>query len=77
MADKYEAQATYTDQELVDIYRQLIARGAVSGVEYQVGTKRVRFPGITEALKVIDALEAKIAAESSRPAYTLARLRRS
>ncbi len=77
MAEKYEAPATYTDQELVDLYRHLLARGAVAGEEYQIGTKRVRFPGAETALNVISRLEAKIAAETSGPAITLARLHRS
>lgn len=72
MTAKYSASDTYTDQEIVDLYRQLIARGAVSGEEYYIGNRRIRFPGIDNALKVIQSFEARAAA-SSGIAFNLAR----
>ncbi len=60
MVTKYEAADTYTDQEIVDLYRQLIARGAVSGEEYYIGNRRIRFPGLDNALKVIREFEQRV-----------------
>jgi hypothetical protein len=73
---KFEADNSYTDQEIVDLYRQMIARGAVAGEEYDIRGRRVRFPGIKTALDVINAFESRIAAAEG-PAHNLARLNRS
>lgn len=75
MATKYEAADTYTDQEIVDLYRQCLARGAVSGEEYYIGNRRIRFPGVDKALQIIQAFEAR-AADSSGLAMNYARLNR-
>lgn len=67
MPSQYEADATYTDAELLAIYRELIARGAKAGVEYDIGShgrgRRIVFPGMKEAREMIEWLEDRIADE--------------
>ena len=67
MPAAYEADNAYTDAQLVAIYRELIARGAKAGVEYDIGShgrgRRIVFPGMKEAREMIEWLEDRIADE--------------
>lgn len=72
---KFEANDAYSDEELLALYRELIARQAVAGVEYDIRGRRIRFPGMAEARAMIDWLEARIGAAEG-PAVNVARLHR-
>lgn len=63
---KYVAPATYTDQELLDLFRHAYARISVSGQSYQVttpggGTTTFTSADLNLISAEIDRLQAKIA----------------
>lgn len=73
--EKYETPPEVSDAEIVAMYRYLLTRGAVAGVEYEYRNRRVVFPGVDQALRIIREFETRIADESG-PAVNYARINR-
>lgn len=71
-ASKYAADFSYTDQELLDLFRECFAAIAVRGQSYQMniggGTRMFTEANIKEVRETIDWLEDKVAAEESTAA---------
>ena len=62
--ENYETPPDVTDAEIVAHFRYMLTRGAVAGVEYEIRGRRMVFPGVEAALKIIKEFEARIAADN-------------
>lgn len=74
-ATKYEADFTYTDAELLALYRAALARISVSGQEYTIGNRTFIAADLAEIRQMISWLEPRVNA-SSGPAANYARIKR-
>lgn len=70
----YMADYDYSYDELASILREGLARSCKTGEEYYVGSRRVRFPGISAAMQAIQFCEqrSESAANANGPTFTLA-----
>lgn len=74
---KYEAANTYTDAELLALYREAAARVSVSGQSYKLGTKEFTAADLPEIRRMIDWLDQRVnAAAGQGMAHNVARLKR-
>lgn len=82
-ATKYVADFTYTDAELLALYRQCLARISVSGQEYQIqipggGTQTYTSADVSKVAALVNEYEGKVAAADNAPFSTLyARMKRA
>lgn len=63
-ATKYVAGFTYTNAELLALYRECAARISVSGQEYELNGRRYTAADAQEVRQTIDWLQTKVDAES-------------
>lgn len=59
MAIDVDAVSTYTDAELLVLYRHCLATGA-AGTTRQINGRMIQIPDIDKLMKLIDWLEARI-----------------
>ena len=77
MATQYEANFTYTDQQLLDLFRECLARIAVSGQSYQMpGGRMFTAANLTEVRNMVSYYEAKVGQASGTGSTNYARLKR-
>ena len=62
--EAYEVPPDVTDADIVAHYRYALTRGAVAGVEYEFRGRRMVFPGVEAALKIIREFESRVDAEN-------------
>lgn len=80
MGDKYEAANTYTDDEILALFRECLARISVSGQSYMMqlgaigGTRMYTSADLEAVSKQIDWLERRISAASTLPRANYARM---
>jgi len=72
---KYEAEFTYTDQELLDLYRQALAKISVAGQDYMIAGRRLTQANLKEVREQITWLEGRVN-QASGIAANFARLNR-
>lgn len=61
---KYEAEYTYTDAELLALYREAIARVSVSGQSYEIMDRVFTAADLGALWKTVTELESRISAAS-------------
>lgn len=64
MAINLDNVQTFTDAELLVLYRHALAVGA-AGEERQIGDRRIRFPSMPEIRKTIEWLEGRVNADET------------
>lgn len=73
---KPTASYTFTDQELLDLYRQAYAEIAVTGQDYMIGSRRFTAADLSKIAEQISWLESRIEAASGGLHMTPVRLTR-
>jgi len=80
MSDKYVADNTYSDEELLALWRECYARISVSGQTYQMniggGTRMFTSANLSEVWRQIELLERRINVAGSLPTVNYARFSR-
>jgi hypothetical protein len=78
---KYTPRATYTDAELLALFREAYARIATSGESYTIGSRSYSSANLTEIRDQIQWLEQRVAGAltdaTAGPTHTLVRPRRA
>ena len=67
MTGRYEAEFTYTNQQLLDIWRGTLAQIGATGQAYSIGNRSLTRANLREVRETINDLERKVAAESASP----------
>lgn len=67
MPEKYVAANSYSDAELLALYREAAARLSVSGQTYQIAGRMYTAADLDKIWEMIERLEARIAAASATP----------
>lgn len=57
---KYEAEYTYTDSELLALYREAMARISVSGQSYEIGDRVFTAADLPAVRQQIEWLESRV-----------------
>ena len=76
MTTAYEASNTYTDAALLALYREALARIAVSGQSYTIKGRTFSMANLKEIREQIAWLESRVATASEGPVQNVARLKR-
>lgn len=76
MPEAYSTSNTYTDAELLALYREALARISVSGQSYVINGRTFTMASLKEIREQIVWLEGRLAAADG-PATNVAQLRRS
>ena len=66
---KFKAQETYTDPELLELYRQAMAKISI-GEEYTIGGRTLKSADLQAVRETIDWLEQRIQASSTTGSNT-------
>jgi len=72
---KYEAEYSYTDAELLALYREALARISVSGQSYEIMDRVYTAADLPALMNMVARLEARIS-DASGPAQNLVNFRR-
>ncbi len=77
MVTKVTTANTYTDAELLALFREGVALIAATGQAYKIGTREYNAANLPAMREMIDWLEGRISAESNGIVTNYARLVRS
>ena len=63
---KPTASFTYTDQELLDLWREALAVISIKGNRYRIGNREYEFHDLRHAREMVEYYERRVNANSSR-----------
>ena len=73
---KPAADFTYTDQELLNLWREALAVISIKGSSYKIGSREYTFHDLDHVLAMVKYFEERVAAETTGIAVNLARFDR-